>query len=620
MATCAIFRYGCRRRIFRKAIRGSSSVWQNGTPLLEQPVPLPAAASAPAPAQARVSGDGLTLHSEVGGAVADWALRPTGDRVDCRLTLRNPTQAPVLLQVETALPVPFKSFRWWNGYDTEQAQLPLSDDFALATYHGPNEVFPANAALEANAPHAVALALAPDTIISYMDHSTYRKDGRWFQSIRTRHVLAPGAELRLNGVAFAVNAPCGWPDVVEQYWALYPEQGLPRAGLHPGMNGRGASYCYWHFSYKGDEHRDLVRRFNAGWEWGYNPSILNGDWALSEKYSLPAVMKKEGRYRHLPDLSNLAGRQRYDAVRDWRGKQMSRGLEAGVCPCFYTLPCHAEPSFAEKDFADALLTLKHGAHIYMHGVRLFPAFNRFEPWLKAGLADVVEQFGAPGLAFDSLFGNLKHYGKLNDTFASAFDDDLETYALDGAAESVILRYCRTLTTKDGKPVGLVGNTKLVAPFYTQAFLDHGLIEYSPVTIELDHRQARIVRLRNTMNRKNMTFWHQNFYVRRGSKHFRKMIEQCESGKMSLEDFKIFLLKARDRARVYCYYYVTYMSAAEISGIPKLMKATPALDAFILRGRQPSPNAMATHPDALLSRTGLGRGQRGARSATWLTRP
>ncbi|HRU04688.1 MAG TPA: hypothetical protein P5137_02800, partial [Candidatus Brocadiia bacterium] len=548
---------------------------------------------------ARRSGEGWSAESRMNAGA---------DAVEWELVLRGEKPGRVLLQAELAVPSVFAEGQWWDGYLMFDAGLPAMPRSLLLQRGGPNELFPMSAAMDAAGQSGVAVALAPDTILSSLDTVAARQGQGWGYGFRTRRVLTQGQEIRMKFRVFGFDAPCGWRDGVEKFWSFYPQFAAPRTGLPAGVAGRGCGYTFWRFSALGDEYLDLARRFRGGWEWCYRPTIQRGDWAMTEKYSLPTVAEGKEYLGPLQDIQDKLGkgRERYNNMVEMRKRQMALSKELGVCAAWYTLPCHAEVPVA-KDFPDSHLVMRNGKGSTQYGMRILPAMTSFEDFYKKSLAEVVQRFGAPGIAYDSLFGNMGHYGPVKDTTWSAFDDDLRVCTLDGAAQGRIIEFARTLRTAGGAPVAQVGNTKLVGPYYLQALVDAGLVEYSPTYLDAMRRKDRMERLRVSMGRKSLTFWLFDFSVKRTNAELGRLVEKRRKGEITAAQLKDYLLKTTDRAIVWSYYHGAFLSPIVISGNERIQKALPALDEFLSRGWRESPRAKAANKDLLVSRTGQGAG-------------
>ncbi len=510
------------------------------------------------------------------------------------------------VQLAVAFPYVEKMFRWYDGYHTKPLEFSSSRVADIASFHGPLEMLPISACM--NGRDGFAIGIGADNIQSFFETQIFRSSGKYYYGFVTRLVLKPNDRrvIRLSGWHF--DARLGWREAIERYWEQYPEYGKIDKRVHKGLILNGGAWVYWKYSRKVSDYIDMPRRWHVGWEWCYNPAIRIGDWSISDRYSGEYFKKNKG-YYVLLGRGEKKKIKFLEEFRRIRTKQIKDFQDYGGVCAWYCEPYHAERDLIKKYFPDSLGVGKFGMYpksrklFGVTGVIVYPSDNSYGEFFKKSIAEIQKRYRPEAMAFDSLFGNFKHYGKLKSLETSGFDDDLDVYSYVGAGEARLAKYVRSLRTASGNEMGVVGNIKICSAWFSQLYVNHGLLETSPIRVEDVNRQNRYLRLKLMMGEKPVTFWAPIWCVHRLQPKLKELLKRYAEGKICKDDVLEYLLKARDKSLVYAYYYGAYLSPATLAGVPKLQKSMNMLERFISKGWRCSVGMIATNKSLLVSSAG-----------------
>ncbi len=239
------------------------------------------------------------------------------------------------LTLTVALPLPLDEP--WSGWDGSSETAAVT---APAYSNGIDQVFPMCCAWDAQ--RGLALGLQPQSMISDMSlGSDPGAESPLFASVKL--VIDPGESESVGFVAYPFEPRFGWRDALERYYRLYPEWFAPREGTDPQLWGTGGylrsggSRLCW----------EEARRFRFGWDWGYAPYRITGDWYAHAEYY-------DGAYG---DLDEWHEQMRHEDE-----------VEGRVAVALnYVIPQFINVDLAREHFPDALLRDQNGNVIAREG-------------------------------------------------------------------------------------------------------------------------------------------------------------------------------------------------------------------------------------------------------------
>jgi hypothetical protein len=528
------------------------------------------------------------------------------------IKVTNTSPETKFIQLTFACPVDEKTFKWFDGYNLNPKTIKREKLDTHLFQQGPLAMLPISAVYTNNA--GKALAIVPELAESYLRSELFKRNKEIFQGFTLRWVLAANESRQVKFNYFSFNPRTGYRAAIDRYWQLNPEYSKVSPQVDQRLTNCGAAWAYWYYVEKDKSYLDLSRRFKASWEWCYNPCIRAGDWSITERFTKPFLEQNKGFYMKVPLKRPLTGKS-YPALIELRRNQMARAYQADVVPAWYSEPYHAEVSLIRENFKDSehlnkfnsyadLLNEKTSEVFGAPSVIVFPWNNSFGKFYAASLDRISKVFSPGAMALDSLFGNQKHYGKLDNLSYSSFDDDLDVYAYNGAGMERLCDYIKNLKNRQNQAVGIVGNIKICSPYYTQWHVTHGVWETSPIRQEDVKRQNLYLKLRFMMGQKPVTFWAPVWCAKRRQPKLLSLIAEMRKGKATSEQLRRYLYEMQNRSLVYAYYFGAYLAPNTFSGAPRLFKAMNSLRDFNKRFWRCDPGMVAPAKALLLSSAGF----------------
>jgi len=470
------------------------------------------------------------------------------------------------LTLTVALPLPLEEP--WAGWDGSSETAAVS---APAYSNGIDQVFPMCCAWDGE--RGLALGLQPQSMISDMSlGSDPGAESPLFAAVKL--VIDPGETESVGFVAYAFEPRFGWRDALERYYRLYPEWFSPAEGTDPQLWGTGGylrsggSRLAW----------EEARRFRFGWDWGYAPYRITGDWyAHAEHY--------DGAYGDLDD---------------WHEKMRHEDeVEGRVAVALnYIIPQFINVELAREHFPDALLRDQNGNLIASEGSWVKQDETITGGWYwgnsamehsLASLRELAEQRRVEGISFDNATGGGMRYGPgPANSPGRAFTpgQDGPVWAVEGISYAGHMDFVHTLSNGEHRlMVAANGPRCLLTAFRTDVAMHEAAPYYETGTLEA---------MRRLLGHKPLICWEDH------------PENELDWERMSPEELRLALERDYEFWVMYGLWTGVTPSAHRVRGNSIMLRHLDGILAVQRAGWWPAP-AMRADADLWLGRFGEGTG-------------
>ncbi len=422
------------------------------------------------------------------------------------------------------------------------------------------------------------MGLAATELRSWFHH-VYLPDGEGGKlRTVTRLVLDPG---QADTVSFFVTSrpgEWGYREILEAYYATWPELFLADPDVDARTSMGGAEYQSWH-ARNLPAAAEVCRRLHGGWDWCYAPFRRTGD-----------IVGREELWDYEParPFSKDRGQSR-QAFHQWRRDKFAAGRTTNVAMMFY-VPSQVwcEDRLATERYSDALVEDPDMKTMYLtpwvtghdNERLMFPYKTSFAEQSHADMGAVLAELNMQGFAFDTAEGGGKYRGPaLPRLDGRAWDED-GPYCRNSVAVARLMQFVHTLTTRDGRTAGVVGNIHPNGAYSSPLYSDSIMLEREPWGISRDYPDP----LRWMCGRKTIVFWEGY-----GLNDFIEVSEaRPEQIRMALRGLADFTLLQSLRVGI-------IPPPAYTKGVERLVQWLPAIVECVQSGWQPVPAARVPEP-------------------------
>ncbi len=527
--------------------------------------------------------------SEVGGGGLQLAVDGPGEGGDgfaARVTVTNAGAAErwIDLSVPYALGLD-APVRWFDGFNFTPHELAGN----ALEFHGATAVTPLTCAWDGQ----TGIAMAFDPMDWYTEaHSSIRPatDGQEMR-IGSRVALIPGESQVFTVNVFPYDGSLGWRGAFEAYWQLFPQVYERARDIDPRFHDASAGGLYRSWTDPNSEEfaSDLIRRMHGHWEWGYAPAPRPGEWGVTDL--------SIGNWRRRGAEKSATAESLEAARGHIRGWVHDTADLADVAVAYYMHLKNIEQGLMEQYWSDSYFQNEPIEYIgYYAGVPCFFAYpwaNSYGDYMEDAIPAIARDFAPAGMAFDSVFGFIPHWGPSADRSPGTTFENGRAFVGEGigfAKQMDVVRAQRT----GGYRTAMVTNLKLPTLSANAVRTDTALLEFHPMN-NPSYRQ-RILRLRMLSGQIGFNWWHtyeQGLY---------KWVPWAKLNDQQMVDA---YRRLRDDVIIHSLYYGAVPNARFASGVPKVMKAIPMLMEIDDLGWQPVVGAAPANSALLISRFGEG---------------
>lgn len=299
----------------------------------------------------------------------------------------------------------------------------------------------------------------------------------------TRIVLDPGQQLQVELLLCGMSGRWGRGEALHWWYASAPELFRPAGGIDPRVLRASGQYLAWKRNPLIQEDyavRERARRCHVGWDWCIGPFKRVGDIvARKEWFDYDPA---------LPERMDETDRLPWSEYRAQRRARFQTGERLGVAMLFYTpSQIWCEEQLAREHFEDAIVrdpsvsTRHPNGYVKRHEavVRVFPHNTSWGEQSKRDLAEVSEQLGLYGFAFDTATGPAKYRGPGMDGLPERGWDEDGPFVREGVAIRRLMEHVHTLEHEDGTTVAVVANIRHSADYNCCMGADAALFEGEP---------------------------------------------------------------------------------------------------------------------------------------------
>lgn len=542
------------------------------------------------PVEAIAPAGGPTAGLPAGVRVEAQAGADTDDRRSAIITVTNDGDRERWIDLNVPLTLPFEGeFRWFDAFHF----TPHDIGIAPIAYHGISAVLPLTCAWDGQT--GIALALNPMDWYTELHTSVRPSDGGYELTLGTRLALMPGESERFEVLALRFDGRLGWRGAFEAYWRAFPEVYDRPRDIDPRFHLASAGGLYRSWSDPDDERfaGDLIRRLHGHWEWGYAPAPRPGEWAVSE---LSAGEWTRSRGTVKKSFSAEALPETWQRIRRW---VHDNAQLADVAVAYYMHLKNVEKGLMEQYWPDSYFRNQPIEYMGYYQQTpcwyAYPYADSYGDYITRSIPLIIERFSPAGIAFDSVFGFIPHWGPSADRSpATTFDNGL-AFVGEGigfARQMDVVRQQRSGNHR----TAMVTNLKLPTLSADAVRTDCALLEFHPMS-NPSYRE-RMLRLRMLSGQIGFNWW--NTY---DPALYRWIPWDRLNQQQTLDAFR----RLRDDMLIHSLYYGGVPNARFAVGIPKLMRAIPMLLEVADLGWQPVIGARAEDADLLISRFGEGLG-------------
>jgi len=532
-----------------------------------------------------------------------------GDGLSLALEVANEGDGERWIDLRVPFTLPFgDGVRWFDGFNFtphDVAGVPLG-------YHGTSAVLPLTCAWDGET--GIALALDPMDMYTEL-HSGVRRNerGELELTLGSRLALMPGEVESFEFLAFRFDGSLGWRGAFARYWEMFPEVYERARDIDPRFHMASAGGLYRSWSDPGAEEfaSDLIRRMGGHWEWGYAPAPRPGEWAVSE-LSVGEWTRSRGTVKKSLTAESLPEVQ--ERIRGW----VRDGAElADVAVAYYMHLKNCEKGLVEQHWPDSYFQNEPieymGYYQFVPCWLVYPWANSYGEYMREAIPTIAERFEPAGMAFDSVFGSIPHWGPSADRSPATTFDNGRAFVGEGIGFAKQMDVCRAQHT-GGYRTAMVTNLKLPTISADAVRTDAALIEHHPMN-NPGYRE-RFLRLRMLSGRIMFNWWHT---------YDPKYYTWIPWDELNAQQTIDALRRLRDDLLIHSLYYGAVPNARFAAGVPKLMRALPMLTEIADLGWEPVIGAEAGGGELPVSRFGDGLGmafgvcnQSYDSAATWLT--
>ncbi len=526
--------------------------------------------------------------SEVGGALRLTVESPDedGDGLATRVTLTNEGDSErwIDLSVPYALSLD-GPVQWFDGFNF--TPHTLADQ--VLSFHGGSAVTPLTCAWDGQS--GIAVAFDPMDWFTEAHSSIRSSDGGQEMRIGSRLALIPGESHTFTINVFPYDGSLGWRGAFESFWRLYPEAYDRARDIDPRFHGASAGGLYRSWTDPGAEefYSDLMRRMGGHWEWGYAPAPRPGEWAVTD-LSIGTWERRGGK-------KSATAESLEEARRNIRGWVHDTADLANVAVAYYMHLKSVEKGLVEQYWPDSYFQSQPVEYIgYYAGVpcwQLYPWANSYGEYMLGAIETIAERFEPAGMAFDSVFGFIPHWGPSADRTPGTTFENGRAFVGEGIGFAHQMDQVRRQRT-GGYRTAMVTNLKLPTLSADAVRTDAALLEFHPMN-NPGYRE-RVLRLRMLSGQIMFNWWHsyeQDLY--------RWIPWDRLNAQQTLDAYR----RLADDTLIHSLYYGAAPNGRFAVGIPKVMQALPMLVEIADLGWQPVIGAEPAQSDLLISRYGAG---------------
>lgn len=517
--------------------------------------------------------------------------RAIGDGVTVTtVELTNPGDCDRWIDLQFPVPLAFKDeFHWFDGFNF----TPHVIGTAPISYHGTSAVLPVTCAWDET--HGIALAFHPLNWYTELHNAIRPTDEGLELVIGTRLAIAPGETERFETFAFSFDGGLGWRGAFDVYWKMFPEVYDRARDIDPRFHMASAGGLYRSWTDPADEAfaMDLVRRMHGHWEWGYAPAPRPGEWAVSE-LSVGEWTRSRGTVKKSLSAESLPEVRR--RIRKWVHDTAEL---ADVAVAYYMHLKNVEKGLMERYWPDSYFRNQpieyHGYYQQVPCWFAYPWADSYGEYLRRAIPSIVRDFEPAGIAFDSVFGFIPHWGPSADRSPGTTFDNGLAFVGEGIGFAQQMDVVRRQHTGSYR-TAMVTNLKLPTLSADAVRTDCALLEFHPMN-NPSYRE-RILRLRMLSGRIMFNWWHTY-----NPAYFKWIPWDELNTQQTIDAFR----RLRDDLLIHSLYYGGVPNARFAVGVPKLMRAIPMLIEIADLGWQPVIGAQVQGGELLVSRFGDGLG-------------
>ncbi len=478
--------------------------------------------------------------------------------------------------------------RWFDAFHFTPHEV---GEHALKQ-HGISAVLPLTAAWDGQT--GIAMAFDPMDWYSEAHASIRATDGGHEMRIGSRLALIPGESHTFTVNVLPYDGSTGWRGAFDAYWAIFPEVYERAEDIDPRFHQASAGGLYRSWSDPADEEFaiDLIRRIRGKWEWGYAPAPRPGEWAVTDR--------SIGNWTRRGDVTKSATAESLEESRDRiRGWVHETAKTSDVAVAYYMHLKNVEKGLMERYWSDSYFRNEPIEYIgYYAGVPCwfaYPMANGYGEYMEEAIPMIAERFEPAGMAFDSVFGFIPHWGPSADRSPGTTFENGRAFVGEGigfAHQMDVVRSQRTM----GHRTAMVTNLKLPTLSADAVRTDSALLEFHPMN-NPTYRE-RILRLRMLSGQIMFSWWH-----RYDPKYYDWIPWDELNQQQTIDAFQ----RLRDDILIHSLYYGATPCGRFAVGVPKIVDAIPMLVEISARGWQPVIGAEPSGADLLISRYGDGLG-------------
>ncbi|MEA3400183.1 MAG: hypothetical protein U9R79_02960 [Armatimonadota bacterium] len=538
---------------------------------------------------------GFTVHftSDDGELAVEGRVNPMREQgLAVMVTITNHGERDRWLDVSLPLPVPLPmkgQLYWFDGFNFTPHEIGEAD----IAYHGSSAVTPVTCLWDDMM--GLLLAVNPWNMLTELHSSLRMEDDQRVWRLGSRLCISPREAESLEFLFTFFNGELGWRGAFEHHWALFPDAYERATDIDPRfhMASAGSLYRSWTDPESEEFAADLIRRLHAKWEWGYAPAPRPGEWAVTER-SLGEWTRSRGEVSKSLTAENLPEvRQR---IRQWVHEDAKL---ADVAVAYYMHLKYVEKGLVEKYWSDSYFrnppTEYLGYYQFVPCWNVYPWANSYGQYLRDAIPLIVERFRPAGVAFDSVFGFIPHWGPSALRSPGTTFENGRAFVGEGIGFAEQMQVVRDQHTGDHR-TAMVTNLKLPTLSADAVRTDAALLEFHPMG-NPGYRE-RILRLRMLSGRIMFNWWHS---------YDPKYYDWIPWEELSPEQTADAFRRLRDDLLIRSLYYGGVPNARFMCGVPKLAEAAPMLVEVADLGWEPVIAAEPQESDLLVSRYGSGLG-------------
>ncbi|MBD3293622.1 MAG: hypothetical protein GF393_11915, partial [Armatimonadia bacterium] len=487
--------------------------------------------------------------------------------------------APVALEMDGPV-------QWFDAFNFTPHE---AGDHALEQ-HGISAVLPLTAAWDGET--GIALAFDPMDWYSEANASIRPADGGHEMRLGSRLALMPGEAHTFTVNVLRFDGDLGWRGAFDAYWQAFPDVYERARDIDPRFHEASAGGLYRSWSDPEAEEfcPDLIRRMRGHWEWGYAPAPRPGEWAVTD-LSI-GEWTRRGPVKKSASAESLEQARKH--IRTW---VHDTAAMADIAVAYYMHLKNVEKGLMEQHWSDSYFRDEQIEYIgYYAGVPCwfaYPMANSYGEYMERAIPLIAERFEPAGMAFDSVFGFIPHWGPSADRSPGTTFQNGRAFVGEGIGFAHQMDQVRAQET-NGYRTAMVTNLKLPTLSADAVRTDTALLEFHPMNNPI--YRERILRLRMLSGQIMFNWWHTY-----DPKYYRWIPWDELNVAQTIDAFQ----RLRDDILIHSLYYGAVPNGRFAVGVPKVMRAIPMLIEIADRGWQPVIGAEPAESDLLVSRYGEG---------------